>query len=110
MFTSLECQLQKSGQVDLTKDESDQLVNVLRLQDLGGVLVVLVWATLETVHHFFGGRINGLGEVLPVDLVFLALAVAALHISDLLWVHGVFAKVGQGLGLGEDGVDVLQEV
>ena len=98
VFTSLECQLQKSGQIDLTKDKSDQLVNVLCLQDLGGVLVVLIWATLEAVHHFFGGRINGLGKV--VDLVFLALAVAALHISDLLWVHGVWSKVGQRLSLG----------
>ena len=42
VFTSLECQLQKSGQIDLTKDKSDQLVDVLCLQDLGGVLVVLI--------------------------------------------------------------------
>ena len=46
----------------------------------------------------------------PIDLVFLALAVAALHISDLLWVHGVWSKVRQRLSLGKDGVDVLQEV
>ena len=110
VFTSLECQLQESGQIDLTKDEPDQLVDVFCLQDLGGVLVVLIGATLEAVHNFFGGRIDGLGKVFPLDLVLLALAIAVLHIFDVLWVHGVGSKVRQRLSLGKDCVDVLQQV
>ena len=108
--TSLECQLQETGQVDLTKDEPDQLVDVLCFQDLGGVRIVLVGAALETVDNLFGVWINGLGQVFPIDLVLLALAITVLHIFDLLWVHGVWSKVGQRLSLGKDCVDVLQQV
>ena len=110
MFTSLECELQESGQIDLTKDEPDQLVDVFCLQDLGGVLIVLIGATLEAVHNFFGGRIDGLGKVFPLDLVLLALAIAVCHIFDVLWVHGVGSKVRQRLSLGKDCVDVFQQV
>ena len=85
-------------------------MHILCFQDFGGLLVVLVWAALETVHRCVGGWVHTLGKVFPVDLVSLALAVAGLHVFDLLWVHGVLAKVGQGLGMCKYGVDVLQEV
>ena len=42
--------------------------------------------------------------------MFLALAIAGFHVFDLLWVHGVWAEVRQGLGMCKYCVDVLQEV
>ena len=72
-------------------------MDVLCFQDLGGVRVVLVGAALETVDNLFGVWVDGLGQVFPIDLVLLALAITGLHIFDLLWVHGVWSKVGQRL-------------
>ena len=98
--TSLKGQLQETGKVNLTKDEADQLVHILCFQDLGGVLVVLVGATLETVDRLFGGWVDRLRGVFPGDLVFLALAIAGLHVFDLL-------GNGQAAPLVEPGSELL---
>ncbi len=92
VLASLESQLQESSQIHLAENQTDQLVHIFGLQDLGGVSVVLVWATLEAVDRLFGLWVH-FGKVFPGNPLFLALVISVLHIFDVLWVHGVLAEV-----------------